>query len=219
MTTVGVITGAAIDRGTDKALLAAAPLVRRMLWPAKAMRRAQFEALPLPAGRVLFLGDSLTEQGLWHEWFPELPTLNRGIGGDTVHEVHARLDHAVNAPVAISLLVGTNDLSGLGRSREVAVIAEEFRALVTELRVRAPDAHLVVNSVMPRKATFADQVHALNLRYALIARDAGATWLDLGPVLSDGAGSLRAQFTADSLHLNGAGYAAWVDALRPLLVG
>lgn len=206
-----------INQATDKALLAAAPLVRRMLWPAKAMRRAQFEALPLPAGRVLFLGDSITEQGMWHEWFPELPTLNRGISGDTVHEVAARLDSAVNTPVTISLLVGTNDLSGLGRSRDIPVIAGEFRDLVQELRRRAPDAHLVVNSVMPRKATFADQVRALNHEYAAIARDADATWLDLWPVLSDGAGSLRAQFTGDSLHLNGAGYAAWVEVLRPLL--
>lgn len=206
-----------INRGTDKALLAAAPLVRRMLWPAKAMRRAQFEALPLPAGRVLFLGDSITEQGLWHEWFPELPTLNRGISGDTVHEVLARLDSAVNEPTAISLLVGTNDLSGLGRSRDVVVVAAEFRDLIAELRHRAPDARLVVNSVMPRKATFADAVRALNHEYVAIAREAGATWLDLWPVLSDGAGSLRAQFTGDSLHLNGAGYAAWVEVLRPLL--
>lgn len=206
-----------ITRGTDAALLAAAPLVRRMLWPAKAMRRAQFEQLPLPAGRVLFLGDSITEQGLWPEWFPALPTLNRGISGDTVHEVRARLDSAVRAPSTISLLVGTNDLSGLGRSRDVVVIAREFRGLVEDLRRRAPDAHLIVNSVMPRKATFADQVRALNHEYAAIARAADATWLDLWPVLSDGAGSLRAQFTGDSLHLNGAGFAAWVEALRPLL--
>ena len=63
----------------------------------------------------------------------------------------------------------------------------------------------------------ADPVRALNHEYAAITRDADATWLDLWPVLSDGAGSLRAQFTGDSLHLNGAGYAAWVEALRPLL--
>jgi lysophospholipase L1-like esterase len=206
-----------ITRGTDAALLAAAPLVRRLLWPAKAMRRAQFEQLPLPAGRVLFLGDSITEQGLWHEWFPELPTLNRGISGDTVGEVRARLDSAVRAPSAISLLVGTNDLSGLGPSRDVVKIAQEFRGLVEDLRRRAPDTHLIVNSVMPRKATFASQVRALNHEYAAIAREAGATWVDLWPVLADGADSLKAQYTGDSLHLNGAGYAVWVEALRPLL--
>jgi lysophospholipase L1-like esterase len=206
-----------IARSTDKALIAAAPVVRRMLWPGKAMRRSQFEQLPLPAGRVLFLGDSLTEHGMWHEWFPELPTLNRGIAGDTVGEVRSRLDSAVHDPVAISLLVGTNDLSGLGASRDVSVIAAEFRELVQELRRRAPDAYLIVNSVMPRKATFADPVRALNHEYVAITRDAEATWLDLWPVLADPSGGLRAQFTGDSLHLNGAGYAAWVEALRPLL--
>lgn len=207
----------AVARGIDRGFVASGPLMRRLLAPSKAMRRSQLERLPLPPGCVLFLGDSITELGMWHEWLPELPTLNRGIGGDTVCEVQARLDSAVNQPTVISLLVGTNDLSGIGPSPEVPVIAAQFRHLVAELRRRAPDAHLIVNSVMPRKATFADPVRALNHEYAAIARAVDATWLDLWPVLADGADSLRAQYTGDSLHLNGAGYAAWVDALRPLL--
>ena len=206
-----------VARGVDRALVASGPLVRRLLASSKAMRRSQFEHLPLPGGCVLFLGDSITEQGLWHEWLPGMPTLNRGIGGDTVHEVQARLDSAVNEPTVISLLVGTNDLGGIGPSHDVPVIAAQFRGLVHELQRRAPDARLVVNSVMPRRASFADQVRALNHEYAAIARDAGATWLDLWPALADGAGGLRAAYTSDSLHLNGDGYEAWLGELRPLI--
>jgi len=191
--------------------------MRRLLAPSKAMRRSQFEHLPMPPGCVLFLGDSITEQGVWHEWLPGLPTLNRGIGGDTVHEVQARLDRAVNEPTVISLLVGTNDLSGIGPSHEVPVIAAQFRRLVAELHRRAPEACLIVNSVMPRRASFADQVRALNREYGAIAADAGATYLDLWPALADDSGGLRAELTRDSLHLNGAGYEAWLAELRPLL--
>ena len=191
--------------------------MRRLLAPSKAMRRSQFEHLPMPPGCVLFLGDSITEQGVWHEWLPGLPTLNRGIGGDTVHEVQARLDRAVNEPTVISLLVGTNDLSGIGPSHEVPVIAAQFRRLVAELHRRAPEACLIVNSVMPRRASFADQVRALNREYLAIAADAGATYLDLWPGLADDSGGLRAELTRDSLHRNGAGYEAWLAQLRPLL--
>ena len=208
-----------VARGIDRALVASGPLVRRVLASSKAMRRSQLEHLPLPPGCVLFLGDSITEQGMWHEWLPDLPTLNRGIGGDTVHEVHARLDSAVNDPTVISLLVGTNDLSGIGPSHEVPVIAAQFRGLLHELQRRAPEARLIVNSVMPRRASFADRVRALNREYEVITRDAGATWLDLWPALADGAGGLRASYTSDSLHLNGDGYEAWLAELRPLLAG
>jgi len=206
-----------VARGIDRALIASGPLMRRLLAPSKAMRRSQLEHLPLPPGGVLFLGDSITEQGMWNEWLPPLPTLNRGIGGDTVHEVQARLDSAVNDPTGISLLVGTNDLSGIGPSHEVPVIAAQFRHLVAELRRRAPEARLIVNSVMPRRASFADQVRALNREYEAIAAEAGATYLDLWPALADDSGGLRAGFTSDSLHLNGAGYEAWLAELRPLL--
>jgi len=134
-----------------------------------------------------------------------------------VHEVQARLDRAVNDPTVISLLVGTNDLSGIGPSHEVPVIAAQFRGLVRELQRRAPEARLIVNSVMPRRVSFADQVRALNREYEAIAAEAGATYLDLWPALADDSGGLRAEFTRDSLHLNGDGYEAWLGELRPLL--
>jgi lysophospholipase L1-like esterase len=50
---------------------------------------------------------------------------------------------------------------------------------------------------------------------ALIACVA-ATNVDLWPALSDGRGGLRAEFTPDKLHLNGLGYAEWVDTLSPI---
>ena len=96
------------------------PLLARSI----AMRRSQFEALPKVADAVVFLGDSITEGGVWDEWFRELLTLNRGIGGDTVGGVLDRLDSALYEPRAISLLIGTNDLTGMGRSFKVDDIAE-----------------------------------------------------------------------------------------------
>jgi N-acetylglucosamine-6-sulfatase len=70
---------------------------------------------------------------------------------------------------------------------------------------------------MPRRVSFAEQVRALNREYEAIAAEAGATYLDLWPALADDSGGLRAEFTRDSLHLNGDGYEAWLGELRPLL--
>lgn len=173
----------------------------------------RFAGVPLPAANVVFLGDSITEAGSWSEWFPRYPVLNRGISGDTLEGVRARLATAIHRPAAFSLLIGTNDLNGQGRTAQVAGIAAQFADLVAELRALAPDAPLIVNSVMPRARRFARRIHELNRSYAEIAGDA---YLDLWLALADGK-ALRKSFTDDGLHLNGNGYQAWVEVLRPRL--
>lgn len=70
------------------------------------MRRSQIEQFSVLAGSVVFLGYSITEQGMWHEWFPDLPVLDRGIGSDTIGGVRARLEHAIDGPALISRLIG-----------------------------------------------------------------------------------------------------------------
>jgi lysophospholipase L1-like esterase len=81
---------------------------------------------------------------------PGADTLNRGISGDTVEGVIRRLDGAINAPAVVSLLIGTNDLTGLGRSRKVEDIASQVAQLSARIIEGAPEATLLINSVMPR---------------------------------------------------------------------
>ncbi|MFI5718120.1 GDSL-type esterase/lipase family protein [Nocardia sp. NPDC051750] len=83
------------------------------------------------------------------------------------------------------------------------------------MRHRAPSAPLFVQSVMPRRARFGDRIRELNDAYRGIAADSDAVYIDLWPALADSGGVLRSAFTRDGLHLSGAGYAVWVDAMRP----
>ena len=194
-----------------------APLVRPIMQRGIAMRVSQLDRLPATPDRVVFLGDSITDQGEWSEWFPELSTLTRGISGDTVAGVRSRLDTALHAPRAVSLLIGTNDLGGMGRSRSVEDIASQVDDLVRAIRGDAPEATLLINSVMPRTRRMASTIRDLNNRYESIAERAGASYVDLWPSLASPDGSLRSELTSDDLHLNGVGYEAWVAVLRPLL--
>jgi lysophospholipase L1-like esterase len=167
--------------------------------------------------RVLFLGDSITEMTDWGDWFPELCTMNRGIGGQAVRDLIPRLHTALIEPKAIFLMIGTNDLHGLGGSTKVDDIAYQMRNLVQKIRSMAPSAPLFVNSVTPRSAHFRDRIVALNQRHCKIAEDSGSTFTDLWPVFASPAGAIRPELTTNGLHLSVAGYKAWTDILRPHL--
>lgn len=182
-------------------------------------RVSMHERHPVEAGDLVMLGDSLTEWGDWGEALGVPGVRNRGIAGDTVGGLDRRVGPLLAArPRAIVLMIGINDL--LGGASPADVLAAQ-RALIARIRAEAPDARLVVQSLLPVDphevgARHNPRVAEVNAGLAAIARDAGATWLDLWPAMGGEAG-LDRRFTYDGLHLNGEGYAVWVEALRPLL--
>lgn len=182
-------------------------------------KRAQlFKALPAPTGKVVLFGDSITEGGFWSGWLPGMPTANRGIGGDTVAQLTARVDSAIDSPRAVSVLAGTNDLVR-SDSKDADSIGSRFRELIAQIRQRDADVPLLINSVMPRGAKYIDTITTINGHYREIARDFDAEYLDLWPALATPSHTLRKEFTPDGLHLNGEGYRAWAAVLRPALEG
>jgi lysophospholipase L1-like esterase len=180
-------------------------------------KRAQlFAALPEPTGRVVLFGDSITEGGFWDGWLPGMPIANRGIGGDTVAQLTARIDTALGAPRAVSILAGTNDLIR-AETKDADSIARRFRDLIAQIRERDADVPLLINSVMPRSARHTPTITAINEQYRAIAREFDADFLDLWPTLATPRRTLRREFTPDGLHLNAEGYRAWVSVLKPAL--
>jgi lysophospholipase L1-like esterase len=201
----------------DRILPVLAPVMGVVLQRQKAVRRKMFEELPLAPGRVVFLGDSITHWCQWEDWFADLPTSNRGISGDTVGEVLTRLDTAIAEPAAVSIMIGTNDLTGFGRSTNPAEIARQTAELLGRIRQMAPSAPLLLNSVLPRSAYFASRIRELNEHYEDVAQQSGAIWVDLWPTMAADDGSLPGRFTPDGIHLNNVGYRAWVAVLDPQL--
>lgn len=203
---------------SDRTYSAVIPVVRSLLKGRMgAGRRRYFDTVPVPPGRVLFIGDSLTEGGLWADFFPELATSNRSIGGEATYDLIERLDSAVNDPVAVSLMIGTNDLHGPRPLRPVEQVAERVEEIVRRIRELAPGAHLFLNSVLPRTELFSSRIRALNERYREIAARHGAEYVDLWPTFADASGAIRKEYTKEGLHLTPAGYVAWAEVLRPHL--
>lgn len=182
------------------------PMIARQ----QGMRSSQFDVLPPPDADVVFLGDSITEFGLWNEWFPDVSVANRGVAGDTTAGILRRLHSSVGTQRALSLLAGTNDIAqGVPSER----IAANVDTILERIAVAAPETKVVINSVMPRAAGFSDTVRDVNDKLRLIATKHGATYVDLWPAFADERGQIRPEFSLDRLHLTGEGYRAWVGVL------
>jgi lysophospholipase L1-like esterase len=173
---------------------------------------------------IVALGDSLTDRGEWWELLGR-PVANRGIAGDTVEAVRARLDDVVAlAPRIVLLQIGINDLLAGAAPEALAV---RHAALVAELRRRLPRARIVAESLLPIRddlvardaALTTATVQRANRLLEPAAAAAGAEWLDAYHPLADPAGQLDRRFSSDGLHLSAAGYQAWARALAAYLAG
>ena len=161
---------------------------------------------------IAFVGDSITNHGNWESWFPDRETYNLGVSGNTTDDLIERIDQVVEIhPDAVALLIGTNDL---GQRKSVEHLVRNIEYLLVTLRRGLPGTRMLVQSIMPRGAEFAERVHDANRHLRQFAPSVNAQYLDLWPVLSIG-DEISPEFSDDKLHLNDAGYQAWLSELRP----
>ncbi len=194
-----------------------APLIKLFIQQAHNRRVSQFGMLEIERGNIIFLGDSITEGGSWHEFFPEEPVHNRGIGGDTTSGVLKRLHQVTEGkPSKVFLLIGTNDLAN--NNTEVVEIINNIKGIVETINQSSPETQVFVQSILPRAASFRENIEAINIgvQQAIAGK---AEWINLYPLFLDAqGGSIRDDLANDELHLMGAGYLVWQDAIRQFVV-
>lgn len=186
-------------------------------------RIEHFESLPVQKGALIFIGDSQTEQAEWHELtdVSGRKVLNRGVSGDYIRGVYNRLEEILrHEPEFMYLQVGINDLLA-GSAPEQAV--NEMDQLMDVIQHKHPNGRLVVLGLPPVNAkirvlsTNNQQILDFNKGLQQVAAQKNIPFLDLYAPLSDESGQLSETFTADGVHLNGAGYHIWQSILGPWL--
>ncbi len=186
-------------------------------------RRSLFEKLPVTSRDIVFLGNSITDGGEWHELLGNPRVKNRGISGDRTSWMLDRLDPILDGqPRKLFLLIGTNDLAV---NTPVAEVVANVRKIVERFQSESPRTRLYVQSVFPVNDSFkkfaskhgrhdADIV-AVNRELQAMCAEKGIVYIDLWTPLADRNGKLRADVTNDGLHLTGEGYIVWRDAVMP----
>jgi len=169
-----------------------------------------------PAAPLIALGDSITAAGPWSQAFPGRSVLNAGIPGNTTVDLLGRLDALPGLGGAtVVLMAGINDLL---QGEAPAPVADRILRIRRELLARGASRVVVVATLPCEAARWGPRclapVRELNrrLRGAVPAAD----FLDLTPLLADGAG-LRRSMGVDGLHLGPDAYSLWFERLRPMV--
>lgn len=185
-------------------------------------------ALPPPAdaGRVVFLGDSVTDRWNLAKFFPGKPYINRGIGGQVTPQMLVRFSADVVAlhPSAVVILAGINDLSGALQVESTGQIETNYRSMAQLAEVNGIKpiftALLPVNNYTDNARTMLEErdprlIAELNGWLAAFCAEHHYGFIDYRAALRDAKGLLAANFTSDGLHPNDAAYAV----MAPIAAG
>lgn len=184
-------------------------------------RVTQFKAEPVVKGRIIFLGNSITEMGQWGKLTGDTTVINRGIGGDISFGVLKRLDDVIaREPSKVFLLIGINDI---GKDIPDTVIADNIRKIVSAINAGSPNTKVYVQSILPVNHNFKnfpqhyDKLeHVLHTNAILpgMLKTVNCTFVNIFPLFLDAQHQLDAALSLDGLHLNIKGYGIWIDYLK-----
>ena len=184
-------------------------------------RLAVFVKEPIITGRIIFLGNSITEMGNWKKVLNDTTVINRGIGGDITYGILKRLkDITDRKPSKVFMLVGINDI---GKDIPDVVIADNCLKIVREIHGKCPETKIYVQSVLPVNPTmprfpqhYDKEEHVLALNKLLKANAASGNYIfvDIFHLFVDANGRLTSTYSYEGLHLKPPAYDDWVAYLK-----
>lgn len=191
---------------------------RAMDWPQLNRYKDANAKVPEPEkneGRVVFMGDSITDGWKLAEYFPGKPYINRGISGQTTPQMLIRFRPDVIAlkPRAALILAGTNDIAGNTGPMTLEMIENNYASMAD--LAKANGIKVVFASVLPihdygktkiseRRAP--EQILKLNEWLKSYCKANGLVYLDYFSKMVDEKGMLKAELANDGLHPNAEGY-------------
>jgi len=185
-------------------------------------RMREFNAEPRSTGRIVFLGNSLTEM-FDLRILGDSTIINRGITGDFSEGVLKRIDEVISLhPSKLFLEVGINDLVEHVSVKEVT---RNYERIVEQVRSKSPETQIYFQSLLPVKMISSmvtssqdvnETVREQNSALKQLADQLHVTFINLydNYVLD---GEINPRLTWDGVYLVEEGYVIWKSFLLPYL--
>ncbi len=175
------------------------------------------------ANNIVFLGNSITEQGWWSILLKNEDVVNRGIGGDNTYGILHRLPEILQTkPKKIFLMAGINDITA---GRNITEIILNFEKIIEVTQAVSPQTQLYIQSVLPVNDTSLTYnelkgknptIVQLNSQLKKLCEEKNIPYIDIASLLSDEKGQLKANLTKDGIHLQPEAYIIWTDYLKKM---
>jgi lysophospholipase L1-like esterase len=181
---------------------------------------AQDETSPATPGQTLFIGSSSIRMWNLEESFPDHQTLNRGFGGSELSDAIEFAPRIVYPykPSTIFLYAGDNDIAN---GKTASAVFDDFVTFSDLVRKHLPDTRLIFISIKPslkRWTQWPEMQRANDMILGYARSIANREFADIARVtLGDDLQPVKDLFIGDLLHLSKSGYAAWAEAIAPLL--
>lgn len=182
-------------------------------------RTELFNGVGVKENSTIFIGDSITQRGLWDELLPNSNIINRGINSDTTEGVKNRLNEIVDSnPERVFLMIGVNDLyAGLPLNETIS----NYEEILKQIKTGTPDTEVYVQSVLPLNYEMYsagdkiknETIQELNKSLKYLSEEHGYTYVNLYS-LFETEGQLNKQYSYDGIHLNGEGYNVWGETIK-----
>jgi len=176
---------------------------------------------PITSDDIVFIGNSLIENGKWTKYFPGQKIVNRGVSGDVALGIYDRLYQILpGKPKKIFLQTGANDVS---HDLSADTIVERIALVVNQILMESPETKLYLQGSLPINESFGryaklkgktDVFVQLNRQLEKLAASRGIVFINLFPHFTQQGNSvLRKELTGDGLHLNDKGYEIWIEQI------
>ena len=172
--------------------------------------------LPPQHVKTVFYGDSITSGFRFQEFFPGRSLLNRGLSGDTLDGLYARLDRDIlpYRPEQVVMLAGIN-----GIAEPNGMMLRKFDA-IGEIITRG-GSKLFLCSVLPLRHgdkwdrfRYQDKIVELNTALRELAEKKYAGFIDYHAAVRDARGELAEPYAKpDGTHITFAGYRVLAEVL------
>lgn len=179
--------------------------------PYRVQRRELFRVMPINGETTVFLGNSITNFGLWDEFFGSKGNVvNRGISGNISGEVLEHIDLIVaGKPKKLFLMIGINDF------QDESVVVPNIKRIVEVFKRESPDTELYVQSLLPcNRSDRHGMVEPVNADLKAMCKEMGVKYIDVYSKIVASGGTppgIASRFTNDDLHVVAAGYREWTN--------
>ncbi|MEL7120645.1 MAG: GDSL-type esterase/lipase family protein [Bacteroidota bacterium] len=187
-------------------------------------RIAEFKNAPLNVGDIVFVGNSITEQGgNWGEKLNMENVRNRGISGDMTEGVIKRIDEITHyQPKAVFLLIGINDLFNFHYQKQVPspeYVANNIIKIIKIIQEQSPVTKIYLQTILPTSEDY--MIENINTVNSILKKQEKASTYQLINLFEKFVGDdglMRPEFTSDGTHLNEMGYQLWSETIKAVYV-